>query len=255
MKQIKIHTMSNNIPGPKHSRWSGTRRMLTKVPGLQSTWRLGRAIKEVWLDSSEHSQVVLQREFSRPDPWRYATDEFEKMRHSGELAMLDRKRGSGSFPQGLELGCAEGIFTENLASRCDSLIAADFNHVAMERARERCQRYNHIQFATLDLRTEPLPGVFDLICAIHVLDHVQSPFPLWKIREKIVNAIRPGGYLLLGSVSFNPAEKPWWGKFLPRGGAQINVFFARHPRLTVVDSAIHPLTECDSLDILLRKIP
>ena len=230
--------------------------MVAKIPGLRSAWHLGRTIKDVWLDSSEYSQVELQQEFSRQDPWRYSTDELEKMRHRGELAMLDRVRGTGRFPQVLELGCAEGIFTELLAGRCDFLLAVDFNHVALERARERCQRYNHIQFATHDLRAKPLPGVFDLICAIHVLEYVQSPFPLWKIREKIVNAIRPGGYLLLGCVSFNSSvDKSWWSKFLLRGGAQINAFFARHPQLTVVDSAIHTLTVCDSLDILLKKIP
>lgn len=240
----------------KHPQKPDARRMLAKIPGLRSAWHLGRTIKDVWLDSSEYSQIELRQEFSRPDPWRYSSNELEKMRHRGELAMLDRVRGAHPFPRALELGCAEGIFTESLASRCDSLLALDFNPVALQRAEEHCRRYDHIQFATLDLRANPLPGAFDLICAVHVLEYIQSPFPLWKIREKIVNAIRPGGHLLLGCVAFNsPVDNSWWSRFLLRGGKQINAFFARHPKLTVVDSAIHPLTVCDSLDILLKKAP
>lgn len=217
---------------------------------------MGRTLKDVWLDGSEHSQVELRQEFSRPDPWRYSTDELEKMRHCGELAMLDRVRGACRIQQVLELGCAEGIFTELVASRGDSLVAADFNPVALQRARERCRHYGHIQFASIDLRAEPLPGTFDLICAVHVLDYIQSPLALEKVREKIVNALQPGGYLLLGCVRFDSfIDKSWWSKFLLRGGGNINSFFARHPQLTVVDSAIHPLARCDSLDILLRKTP
>jgi len=251
-----IQAMSDNIAASKRPRSSDARRVLAKIPGLRSAWHLGRTIQDVWLDSSEYSQVELQQEFSRPDPWRYSTDELEKMRHCGELAMLDRVRGKCRFERVLELGCAEGIFTEFMASRGDSLVAADFNAVALQRARERCQQYPHIQFASIDLRAEPLPGIFDLICAVHVLEYIQNPLALGKIREKIVTALRPGGYLLLGCVSFaSPVDKSWWSKFLLRGGEHINGFFARHPQLTVVDSAIHPLTRCDSFDILLRKTP
>lgn len=242
------------MPISKRSSSSSARRLLARIPGLRSAWHLGRTVKDVWFDSSEYSQIELKQEFGRPDPWRYLSDDLEESRHRGELAMLDRVRGEGRFPRVLEIGCAEGIFTKSLAPRCDSLVSLDFNQIALERARERCRQYTHIDFATFDLRREPLPGVFDLICAVHVLEYLQSPFPLWKAREKIVNAIRPGGYLLLGCVAFNgPSDNSWWSRYLLRGGKQINAFFARHRELTIVDSKIHPLKLCDSLDLVLRK--
>ncbi len=218
-------------------------------------WHLGRTLRDMWLDSSEHSQIALRQDFARADPWHYSTNQLQLVRHHGELAMLDRVRGMNRFSRALEVGCAEGIFTELLAGRCDSLLATDFNEVALGRAKERCKREEHVQFASFDLRAEPLPGVFDLIVAIHILEYIQNPIPLRRIREKIIAAMTPGGYLLLGCVSFeSPNERAWWNRYLLHGGKQINSFFARHPKLTLVDSAIHPLGECDSLDILLRKV-
>ncbi len=247
--------MSDQSPASMHPRSFNLRRMVASIPGARSTWHLGRSLRDMWLDSSEYSQIKLRREFAQTDPWRYSNDELQLVRRNGELAMLDRVRGIHRFSRALELGCAEGIFTEYLADRCDSLLAAEFNEVALGRARERCQRAAQVQFASFDLRAEPIPGVFDIILAIHILEYIQNPIRLRRIRKKIIAAMKPGGYLLLGCVSFkSPNEDAWWSQYLLRGGKQINSFFAQHPKLTLVDSAIHPLGDCDSLDILLRKV-
>lgn len=246
--------MSHDKPASKSPRLPKTRRLLASIPGARSAWHLGRTLKDVWLDSSTYSQVELREEFSRSDPWRYTTNQLEILRHRGELAMLDRVIGEKPFHSALELGCAEGIFTEHLANRCDSLLSMDFNEVALERAQNRLRSYQHVHFRSLDLRKESVPGVYDLVCAVHVLEYIQSPFPLWKVREKIVGAIKPGGYLLLGCVSFDsPVDKSWWSRFLLRGGNQITAFFAAHPQLNTIETAIHPLTVCNSIDLLLRK--
>jgi len=247
--------MSDQGPVSMHRRSSHLRRMAADIPGARSMWHLVRTFRDMWVDSSESSQIRLQQDLARVDPWHYSTNDLQLVRHRGELAMLDRVRGVNRFTHVLELGCAEGIFTQHLASRCDSLLAVDFNEVALGRARERCQREENVQFASIDLRTDPLPGVFDLVVAIHILEYLQNPIPLRRIREEIIAAMTPGGYLLLGCVSFeSPNEKAWWSRYLLRGGKQINSFFARHSKLTLVDSAIHPLVECDSLDILLRRV-
>lgn len=233
---------------------SRIRRVVAGIPGVRSTWYLGCTLRDVWRDSAEFSEIELRQEFSRSDPWRYTTNDLERLRHQGELSMLDCIPGAGRFVSALELGCAEGIFTEHLAKRCESLLSADFNRVALERAKKRLCHEQHVNFFSLDLRSEPIPGQFDLICAMHVLEYIQSPFPLSKIREKIVNAIKPGGHLLLGCVSFDsPQDKSWWSKYLLRGGRAITNYFAAHPKLTTVASAIHPLEECDSIDLLFRR--
>jgi len=246
--------MSDNISVSNHSRLAKIRRILASIPGARSAWFLCLTLRDAWLDSSEYSQIELRRDFSRQDPWLYSTNALEMRRHHGEMAMLDRVIGTSRFGRVLELGCGEGIFTDFLVERCDSLLAMDFNKVALERARNRLGVDHRVQFELHDLRVDPLAGNFDLICAVHVLEYIKCPFPLIKISEKIVAAIKPGGYLLLGCVSFNsPTDHSWWSRYLLRGGRQITEFFARHPKLRTVDSAIYPLTTCDSIDLLLRK--
>lgn len=168
--------------------------------------------------------------------------------------MLDAIRGSNRFGRVLEVGCAEGVFTEILAKRCDSLLATDISEVALARARQRRQWDEHVTFAPLDLRVDSLPTDFDLILVIHVLDYIQNPFTLRRVRETLVHGLRAGGYLLIGTTSGNDIyEKAWWSRCLLRGGQRINAFIAEHRDLSVVDSAIHPLPGCTSREILLWK--
>jgi len=235
---------------------SGYRSMMKRVPGLFSTWHLGRAVQDAWLDSSRRAAPVIERDFGKIDPWKYTSNELEIFRHRREAEMLDNIRGNRRFACVLEAGCAEGVFTEILAERCDSLLATDFSPLALARARQRRQWTGHVSFAQLDLRVDPLPNVFDLIVAIHVVEYIKNPIALRRVREKLVQGVRPGGYLLIGSCTGDNEfrEGLWWSRYMLRGGQRINAFFAAHPQLSVVDSAIHPLPGSVSRDILLRKI-
>lgn len=247
--------MSDPLSEPSRGRLPHLRRMAARIPGARSAWYLAVTLRDMWRDTSEFSQIELRREFDQTDPWLYTQDQFEITRHCGELAMLERIIGPGHFGRVLEIGCAEGIFTEHLIKRCDSLLGVDFNQVALNRARERLHLEHRAQFAVLDLRREPLPGTFDLICAVHTLEYIQSPIPLWKIRKKIVDAIKPKGYLLLGCVNFEgPIDNSWWSRFLLRGGKRITKFFASHPDLGIVDSAIYPLSQCNSIDTVFQRL-
>src|SRR5262249_60699373 len=71
--------------------------------------------------------------FAKEDPWNYASCyEQTKYRHTLEL-MPEPPIG-----RAIELGCAEGMFTEMLAPRVDHLLAVDISDVALERARAQC---------------------------------------------------------------------------------------------------------------------
>jgi hypothetical protein len=235
---------------------SPMRKAISKVPGVWSTWHLGRAMRDAWLDSSPRAQPAVTEDFRHKDPWQYTTNDLEIIRHRGEADMLDRVRGNIRFGCALEAGCAEGIFTEALTDRCDSLLATDFLEVALERARNRREWGKHVTFAQMDLRNDPLPGSFDLIVAIHVVEYIKNPLVLRRVREKLVRSLRIGGYLLLGSCTGDDEfrEGLWWSRLMLRGGYRINRFIADHPALTVVDAEIHPLPGSISRDILLRRI-
>lgn len=169
--------------------------------------------------------------------------------------MLDQVRGIRRFGCALEIGCAEGVFTEILADRCDSLLATDFSEVALARARQRCQWGEHVSFAQMDLRNDPLPGNFDLIVAIHVLEYIKNPLTLRRVRDKLVRGLRSGGYLLIGSCTGDNEfrERLWWSRYMLRGGRRINAFVSAHPQLTIMDAATNPLPGSISWDVLLRR--
>ncbi len=58
--------------------------------------------------------------FAQPDPWGYSSD-YEQTKYEHTLELLPE----GPIGRALELACAEGHFTAQLAPRVGSLVAAD----------------------------------------------------------------------------------------------------------------------------------
>ena len=106
--------------------------------------------------------------------------------------------------------------------------------VALERARIHCAGLSSVRFAQFDLKRDKLPETFDLIVVTAVLEYIRYPRELRKVRSKLVDAVRPGGRLLVESTRANPiVENSWWGRKLIRG-KWINTLVAGHPGLRVV---------------------
>jgi peptidoglycan/xylan/chitin deacetylase (PgdA/CDA1 family) len=127
----------------------------------------------------------------RPDPWRY-TNPYEQTKYAQTLALLPQH----PIDRALELACAEGHFTLQLAPRVGSLIAADISQIALRRAVERCAARQNVCFQHLDLMNAPLPGRFDLIVCSEVLYYCTDKDDLRSIARKLAEALEPGGYLL-----------------------------------------------------------
>jgi O-antigen/teichoic acid export membrane protein/SAM-dependent methyltransferase len=217
----------------------------------RSTWHLLRELREVFMDSPTRNRAAASRDFERSrDPWNYASPR-EDRRLQVEAQLLDSVRGDSLFVDALEIGCAEGAFTEVLAPKCRSLLAVDLSPVALARARERCASRAHVRFLQWDLRRDPVPGQFDLIVATHVLDYIARPAALKAIRAKLVEALRPGGVLLVGNVRQGEVlERAWWARRLVRGGKWIDAFMADHANVRVV------ATQSDDryIETVLQKI-
>ena len=58
---------------------------------------------------------------SDPDPWRFASSDYERDKYAATLAALPRQL----YRSGLEVGCSIGVLTAMLASRCRRLLAVD----------------------------------------------------------------------------------------------------------------------------------
>lgn len=230
--------------------------LLARVGFLRSGYYFWLAVREAMMDSPARGLAELNHEFEpREDPWDYTTVSYQADRIRSEVGMLDAVRGAACFGKALEVGCAEGLFTESLAPRCDSLLALDISPVALTRARRRLQGDERVQFAQWDLRVDPVPDTYDLIVIIHALEYIRNPIYVRRARTKLVNSLQPGGYLLVGTMKVAEIyEDAWWGRYFLRSGKRINHFFAEHPALKVVRTAEFYLgRDYVAYDVLLRK--
>ena len=93
----------------------------------------------------------------RSDPWRYETRWYEQRKRALIMASLPRRR----YRRALEVGCSTGALTEELASRCDEVIAMDLDPRAIAKVRER--GLERVTAVTSDALVGMPDGPFDLI--------------------------------------------------------------------------------------------
>ena len=157
------------------------------------------------------------------DPWRY-TSPYEQAKYEQTLALLP----SGRIGNALEIACAEGHFTVQLASRVDSLVAADISRVALDRAQERVNGRGQLRFLQLDLAHDPIPGRYDLIVCSEVLYYMGGISELADVARRIARALRPGGHLVTAHANLvvDDPEQPGFDWDLPYGGRVIGEVLA-----------------------------
>lgn len=151
----------------------------------------------------------MDRVFSRrPDPYGYEKNPYETERLKAmEAAIQDR-----SCRRCLEIGCAEGVFTEKLAARAERLTAVDISSVALERARRRLAGRPGVEFVEADIRQweGPGPGSCDLIVVGDVLYYMDKPMVRDAFEEvfgRIKGWLAPGGLLVLAHGFAGPGER------------------------------------------------
>ena len=134
---------------------------------------------------------------SDPDPWQFATSDYEREKYAATLAALPERR----FARGFEIGCSIGVLTKQLAERCDDLLAVDVSEIALAQARERCPG---VSFAYMDLRSEWPEGRFDLILFSEVLYYLGID-GIQRVAQHTVKHLAPGG--VVGLVNwFGPTD-------------------------------------------------
>ena len=128
------------------------------------------------------------RYFATEDPWNYGSS-YEQEKYERQLEILP----AGSIGRALELACAEGHFTRQLAPRVGHLTATDISAIAIERARVRCSDQPNVAFGVLDFMADTLPGEMDLIFCSEVLYYLDDIAELQRFAKKVVAALAPGG--------------------------------------------------------------
>jgi SAM-dependent methyltransferase len=126
------------------------------------------------------------------DPWNFETSIYEREKYLASIAALPLKRYRRAF----EVGGSIGVLTRMLADRCDRLLSIDVSPLAQGRAQIRCSDQSQVEFQIMQFPRETPDATFDLIVLSEV-GYYLSERDLLSARDWIVNALRPGGHLLL----------------------------------------------------------
>jgi 2-polyprenyl-3-methyl-5-hydroxy-6-metoxy-1,4-benzoquinol methylase len=214
------------------------RHNLASIKPLRNAWHFAVALRgEMNWRTYNQSQFAEYISTHADDLWGYNTyaSGFNEQRFTAALELLsgvDR-----NFERALEIGCAQGAMTEQLAPLCKQLLAVDFVAVALERARAHCHRTN-ISFMQWDLKVDPMPGQFDLIVISDVLGTFGGRHDIHYARDKLVSALAPAGYLLYGDhVGDHITQRihnSWLGHLLLFRPGKILRLIAAHPGLVQV---------------------
>ena len=174
----------------------------------------------------------------RPDPWDY-TNPYEQTKYEQTLDLIP----PGLIEEALELACAEGHSTLQLAPRVGRLLATDIAQTALDRAAERCRGLENVQFRRLDFMKNRIPGCYDLIVCSEVLYFCRNLKRLKTVARKLAKALKPGGHLVMahGNVSGDEPDSPGFDWEYAFGAKSIGETFREVPSLAFVKELRTPL--------------
>lgn len=129
---------------------------------------------------------------AKPDPWNLATSPYEVAKYAVTVAAL----GGRHFRQGMEVGCAIGTLTRQLAPHCDALLGIDLVEAPLADARARCADFPHVRFERMTIPDEWPAGQFDLIVLSEVI-YFLSLDDLSLLAARCTAAVEPGGMVML----------------------------------------------------------
>src|SRR5215217_1254155 len=102
--------------------------------------------------SADRKRSLDEMYKATPDPWDYTANPDEQEKYEATLASLPRR----NYATGLEIGCSEGVFTQQLSPRVEHLLGLDISDVALDRARQRCPDPSTVEFRQFDLISDEM---------------------------------------------------------------------------------------------------
>jgi predicted TPR repeat methyltransferase len=126
------------------------------------------------------------------DPWRFASSAYEREKYAATLKALPLP----VYRHGFDVGCSIGVLTQQLAGRCERLLAVDPVAAALDQARERCAGCASVQFAQMTVPHQLPDRSFDLLVLSEVI-YYWSIADLERMAAFADRAVEPGGDMIL----------------------------------------------------------
>ncbi len=157
----------------------------------------------------------LEEKFAKPDPWKYLTSPYERTKYKRQIEIIRDRR-----PQPeriLEIGSAEGAHTLMLLESFPSatITAVEISSKAIGRAREKLEHYkDRVKLTNADIvEHEPWieEGSFDVCIWSESVYYVGARASLnetYRLLEKIVGKLNPGGILVMANTVDLPEDIP-----------------------------------------------
>lgn len=180
-----------------------------------------------------------QRYARDPDPWRFATSEYERAKYADTLAELPHPQ----YESALEIGCSIGVLTRALSDRCDTVLSLDVAEAALDQARERCRDLPHVTFLRARVPAEWPAGSFDLVLLSEVVYYLDTS-DVAALADRVRQSLRASGGVILVH---------WTGEtdYPLTGNEAAEHFIARAADFTRV--VRQTSTDHYRLDVLLRR--
>ncbi len=175
-------------------------------------------------------QVELESLFERQaDPWGY-TNDYEQTKYRQTLDLIPE----GPIDDVLEIACAAGHFTTQLAARARRLVATDISAAALRRAAERCSDHDNVRFEQLELGRDEIQGRYDLIVCSEMLYYMARRSNLEAAAAELAGALKPGGRLVMAhaNLTADDPESPGYDWSFNFGAKVIGETFAATPGLS-----------------------
>lgn len=148
----------------------------------------------------------LSEELRSADPWRLETNQFEHARYETMLSMIV---GSAPYERALEVGCAGGVFTQQLLAACRRLSVLDILPAALARTRLRLAGSGGIHWLVGDIAEHRCKDHYDLVVLAEVLYYFTDRHRFAAAVGNVVDLLQPGGLLLFSSA--RDALSARWG--------------------------------------------
>ncbi len=139
---------------------------------------------------------------NRPDPWQ-VNSWYERRKRALTQASLPREH----YSRALEIGCSIGALAEDLAARCDQLLAVDSSPAAVAAAGARLAALPHVE-VRLTVMPDGWPeGLFDLV-SVSEVGYFLSPRELDELVRRAFDSLAPGGHIVLCHWRHQPVGWP-----------------------------------------------